>query len=97
MPLPGEGQVAEFDREAARNVVRCVVLAADSEIRRAPVPFSSVRNPDGSRQAETQSERETRLVRTAVMHLLEQGLVVLPPDIAEMLDDWIPLERAGTD
>lgn len=74
--------MAEFDREAARNVVRCAVLAADGEVRRRP---------------ETQSERETRLVRTAVMHLLEQGLVVLPPDIAEMLDGWIPLERAGTD
>lgn len=89
--------MVEFDREAARNVVRCAVLAAQGEVSRKPVPFSSIRNPDGSRQPETQNECETRLVRTAVMHLLEQGLVVLPPDIMELLDGWIPLERAGTD
>jgi hypothetical protein len=97
MPLPDEGQVAEFNREAARNVVRCAVLAAEVEAGRRPVPRSSVRNPDGSQQDETRSECDTRLVRTAVLHLLEQGLVVLPPDIAEMLNDWIPLTRAGTD
>jgi hypothetical protein len=62
-----------------------------------PGPPSSIRNPDGSVQGETLHEYTVRIVRTAVMHLLEQGLVVFPPDIAETLDDWIPAERVGRD
>jgi hypothetical protein len=62
-----------------------------------PVPYSSVRNPDGTRQHETPAEHDNRIVRTAVLHLLEQNLVVFPPDIKETLDDWIPAERVGRD
>jgi hypothetical protein len=96
MPLPPEGRVAEFDRETAENVVRAAMLAANTEAVK-PRPVSRVRNPDGSAQGETMAEHDSRIVRTAVMHLLEQNLVVFPPDIAETLDGWIPAERAGND
>jgi hypothetical protein len=96
MPLPAEGQVAEFDRDHAANVVRAASMAA-SITALGPVPVSSVRNPDGSAQRETLVEHDERIVRIAVMHLLEQGLVVFPPDIAVMLNDWIPAERIGKD
>jgi hypothetical protein len=88
--------MAEFDRAAAADVIRAANFAASAEDMK-PVPVSSVRNPDGSPQRETLAEHDNRIVRTAVMHLLEQGLVVFPPDIAELLDDWIPAERVGTD
>jgi hypothetical protein len=97
MPLPDDGQVAEFDHDVAGNVVRAAAMAASSEALRIPTPFSSIRNPDGSLQNETQAEHDGRIVRTAVMHLLEQNLVVFPPDIEETLDDWIPAERVGRD
>ena len=38
-----------------------------------------------------------RIVRTALFHLLEQNLVIFPDDIAETLNNWIPVERVGTD
>lgn len=97
MPLPPDGQVAEFDREVAANVVRAASMAASVEALRVPAPLSSIRNPDGSLQNETQAEHDSRIVRTAVLHLLEQNLVVLPPDIEQTLDDWIPAERVGKD
>lgn len=97
MPLPPEGQVAEFDRQVAEDVIRAARFAADGEVSCKPVPFSSVRNPDGSRQSETQSERDNRMVRAAVLHLLEQNLVVFPPDIRQTLDGRIPVDRVGKD
>jgi hypothetical protein len=97
VPLPPEGQVAEFDRDVAASVLRVAIFAADGEALRVPAPLSSIRNPDGSLQNETRSERDNRLVRAAVLHLLEQNLVVFPCDIRETLDDWIPVERVGRD
>lgn len=93
--IDGSG-MAEFDRAVAADVIRAASMAA-SMASSGPAPVSSVRNPDGSLQPETVAEHDNRIVRTAVMHLLEQGLVVFPPDITEMLDDWIPAERVGTD
>jgi hypothetical protein len=88
--------MAEFDRAVAADVIRAANFAASAEGMK-PVSVSSVCNPDGSPQRETPVEHDSRIVRTAVMHLLEQGLVVFPPDIAGLLDDWIPAERVGTD
>lgn len=97
MPLPADGQVTEFDREVAADVLRAATIAASGEALRVPVPLSRIRNPDGSRQNETQAEHDDRVVRAAVLHLLEQNLVVFPDDIRETLEDWIPAERAGRD
>lgn len=96
MPLPPFGQVAEFNRENAENVLRVAMHAAGGAAMR-PGPPSSVRNPDGSQQGETMAERDNRIVRTAFMHLLEQNLIVLPADIEQTLDGWIPLDRVGKD
>lgn len=97
MPLPLEGQVTPFDRAVFKDVLRAALFAADGEALRVPTPLSSIRNPDGSLQNETGHEHTARLVRTALLHLLEQNLVVFPPDIKATLDDWIPAERVGTD
>jgi hypothetical protein len=94
--LPSDGEVIEFDRAHAQEAVRVATMAASMESMR-PAPVSRVRNPDGSAQGETMAEHDDRIVRTAVMHLLEQGLVVFPDDIAGMLDGWIPAERVGRD
>lgn len=96
MPLPSEGQVAEFDRETAANVIRAASMAASMESLKV-TPASHVPAPDGRIQSETMAEHDERIVRTAVMHLLEQNLVVFPPDIAETLDGWIPADRVGSD
>jgi len=93
--MDGSG-MAEFDRDAAGFVVLVATLAAGLEATK-PTPASHVPNPDGGIQSETLAERDSRIVKTAVMHLLEQGLVVFPPDIAELLDDFIPAERVGHD
>jgi hypothetical protein len=97
VPLPPDGQVAEFDRGIAEAVLRAACFAADGEISRKPVSFSSVRNPDGLWQPETASERDSRMIRAAVFHLLEQNLVEFPADIKETLNDWIPTDRVGKD
>jgi hypothetical protein len=94
--LPPEGQVAEFDRETAENVVRAAAMAASLESLKVP-PASHVPAPNGGIQSETMAEHDGRIVKTAIMHLLEQNLVVFPADIRETLDDWIPAERVGHD
>jgi hypothetical protein len=93
--MDGSG-MAEFDREAAGFVVRVASMAAGLEATKVP-PASHVPTPDGGIQSETMAEHDSRIVKTAVMHLLEQGLVVLPENIGEMLDDFIPAERVGHD
>lgn len=97
MPLPPDGQVAEFDRGVFQDVLRAAMFAADGEALRFPAPRSRIRNPDGSLQNETGHEHTARIVRTVLLHLLEQNLVVFPPDIKETLDGWIPAERVGKD
>jgi hypothetical protein len=93
--MDGSG-MAEFDREAAGFVVRVASMAAGLEAMK-PRPVSRVRTPSGAAQGETLAEHDSRIVKTAVMHLLEQGLVVLPENIGELLDDFIPAERVGHD
>lgn len=97
MPLPPEGEVTPFDRAIFADVLRAAGMAASFEAGRIPTPLSSVRNPDGSVQAETLAERDARLLRTALLHLFEQNLVVFPGDIVDTLDGWIPVSRIGTD
>lgn len=97
MPLPPDGQVAEFDRDVFKDVFRAAMFAADGEALRVPAPLSRIRNPDGSLQNETGHERTARIVRTVLLHLLEQNLVVFPGDIVDTLDGWVPAERVGTD
>jgi hypothetical protein len=96
MSLPPFGQVAEFDRQAAEAVVRIAAFAADAEAMREG-PVSRVPGPAGLPQRETPAEKTARVVRTALLHLLEQRLVVLPDDIGTTLDGYIPLDRVGKD
>ena len=78
--------------ETAEAVVSVAVFAADCEALN-PAPLSSVPNPDGSRQRETNAEFTRRIVRTGILHLIEQGLLVFPDDIAERLEQPIPMAR----
>jgi len=79
-----------YDREMAETVLRYAVMAADMEALE-PRPVSKIRNPDGSVQGETGAEFTRRLVRAAVLHLLENGLVVLAPDAEERMEQGIPM------
>lgn len=79
--------------DLTQEIVHIGVLAADMEALRQPVPFSSVRNPDGSRQHETPAEHTRRLVGTAIRHLLEQGLLAVTPDAEERMNQGIPIQR----
>ena len=83
---------AEFDQETAHNLVRMASYAVDAEARK-PRPVSRVRNPDGSEQGETAVEFTGRLTETAVLYLLEMGLLVIPEDIGERLEQFFPMER----
>jgi hypothetical protein len=83
---------AQFDQGMAHNLVRMASHAVDSEVRK-PTPVSRVRNPDGSEQGETAAEFTARLTETAVLYLLEMGLLVIPEDIGERLEQFFPLER----
>jgi hypothetical protein len=74
------------------SILRFAVFAAESEAMKPP-PLSAVPDLDGSPQYETPAERTQRLVHAAVLHLIEQGLLVIPDDIDERLDRWIPLSR----
>lgn len=66
-------------------------IAADHELLNKPMPRSSVPNPDGSPQFETPAERTRRIIATAVTHLVDVGLLTVPDDIGERLEQPIPL------
>ena len=81
---------ATHDPDLTEDILRSAVRAADMEAFKA-APASSVRNPDGSAQRETQAEFTRRIVRAAVTHLLDQGLLTVSDDAAERLDAGIPI------
>lgn len=83
---------AEFDQDAARDIIRWAMFAADAEAGR-PGPPSRIPNPDGSSQPETRAEFISRLTRTIVLYLLETGLLVIPDDISQRLEQYLPLQR----
>ena len=83
---------AQFDQDAARNIVRMAVFAADAEAMKPP-PVSRIRNPDGSAQSETRHEYTVRIAETAIMYVLEMSLVVMPDDIDTRLDRFLPAQR----
>lgn len=95
MTMPGDPfnwVNAEFDQDAAKDVIRMAVFAADEEAMK-PTPVSKIRNPDGGSQSETPHERTARITETVVMYLLEMGLLVLPEDIGSRLDQYLPVQR----
>jgi hypothetical protein len=85
-------QTRTYDHELADHVIRFGVLAADSEARK-PGPASTVPNPDGSMQRETEAENSQRVIGAAITCLLEQGLLMIPDDAAERMDAGIPLDH----
>lgn len=89
--MPSES--TQPDEGLLEDVLRAAFFAADFEAME-PRPVSSVRNPDGSPQQETNAEFTRRVVRTAVLHLLEQGLLVVADDAAGRLENGILMKRA---
>jgi|SRR5450755_2603461 len=77
-----------------RAILRLACGAVDYELLCTPTPVSSIRNPDGSPQGETGAERTRRIVETAIMYAVENGLLVMPIDITNLLDDYFPAQRA---
>jgi hypothetical protein len=80
-----------YDPELAREVIHFGVLAADMEALR-PRPVSSVPNPDGSAQFETNAEYTRRIIGCAILHLIKVGLLVIPEDAREKMERGIPLD-----
>jgi hypothetical protein len=80
-----------YDPELAGQIIHYGVLAADMEALKL-TPASSVRNPDGSAQYETGAERTRRIIGCAVTHLLNVGLLVIPDDAREKMEQGIPLD-----
>jgi hypothetical protein len=74
--------------ELLDEVIRMAVMAADMEAL-GPVPRSSVRNPDGSIQGETEAERTRRLVNAAIRHSVKSGLLMVAPDAEARLEGGI--------
>jgi hypothetical protein len=85
-------ELVTTDPETAAAFLRVAMFAADSEALDAAPP-SSIHGPDGRPQRETPAEFTRRIVGAGVMHLVEQGLLVVPGDIAERLEGRIPLRR----
>lgn len=80
----------EFDQDMADEILRLAVMSADMEALK-PRPVSSVPNPDGSAQYETASDYTRRIVRAAILAMLEQGLLVIPADAEERMERGIPV------
>jgi hypothetical protein len=85
MPDPAE-------RDILADVIHLGVLAADMEAL-GPQRFSSVRNPDGSAQPETHAEHTRRIIGAAIRHLVAAGLLAVPENAADLMEDGIPPGR----
>jgi len=81
------------DLDPAAGLVRIAVFAADFEAMK-PRPASKVPDPNGLVQGETAAEFTRRIIEAGVMHLIEQGLLVIPGDITARLNGPILLQRA---
>jgi hypothetical protein len=83
---------AEFDKERTKYLIQAAVFAVDDEVSKPP-PWSNVPGPGGEPQHETGAEFIRRITGTAIMYLLEMGLLVIPDDAGERLDDYLPAQR----
>lgn len=92
-PLGEFPRVAVPDDVAASLVYFAAFAASHESLKTGPP--SKIHNPDGSQQRETQQEFVTRVVTAGVLHLIEVGLLTVPDDIAERLDDYLPMSRDG--
>jgi hypothetical protein len=90
--FPDQWSNAEFDREKAGELIQSAMFAVGDEAMKRP-PVSRVRAPGGGQQLETSAERDRRIVGTAVLYLLEMGLLAIPDDAEHRLDDYLPLQR----
>lgn len=79
------------ERDLMDEIIRTGVIAADMEMLNTPPPLSSIRNPDGSLQYETQAERTRRLVNVAIRHVVDNGLLVVAPDAEERFEQGISI------
>jgi hypothetical protein len=79
-----------YDQELAREVIRFGMFAADTEALK-PRPVSRVPGPDGGPQGETAAEFTRRIVGKTITHLLDNGLLAIPEDARDRLDEGIPL------
>ena len=76
MPAPGDKPTGttEVSPDQVADLVRYAVQAAEDEAQGNPPP-------DG----ETPGGYTRRLVTAAVLHLAEQGLLLIPPDLEQRL------------
>ena len=86
-PAPGGTPTAttgmtEVNPDQAATLIHYAVQAADGEAQLNPPP-------DG----ETPGDYTRRLVTAAVLHLVEQGLLVIPTDLERRIAEPIPADR----
>ena len=62
-------------------IIRIGAMAADHELLNKPAPMR-----------ETEAERTRRIIATALKRLVNAGLLTVPDDIAERLEQPIPLD-----
>lgn len=93
MTMPGIPPRQEVTETLAAIIHACD-FAVDYELLRQPTPVSSIRGPGGLPQPETGAERSHRTVETAIMYAIENGLLVVPEDVAERFEGYLPVQRA---
>jgi hypothetical protein len=81
-PTPTTTGMTEVSPDQAATLIRYAVQAADGEAQLYPPP-------DG----ETPGDYTCRLVTAAVLHLVEQGLLVIPADLERRIAEPIPADR----
>jgi hypothetical protein len=74
--------MTEVNPDQAATLIHYAVQAADGEAQLNPPP-------DG----ETPGDYTRRLVTAAVLHLIEQGLLVIPTDLERRIAEPIPADR----
>jgi hypothetical protein len=90
-PAPGDTPTAtttgltEVSPDQAATLIHYAVQAADGEAQLNPPP-------DG----ETPGDYTRRLVTAAVLHLVEQGLLVIPTDLERRIAEPIPADRQAS-
>lgn len=74
------------------TIIHIGVLSADIVMVDAwDGQVSRIKNPDGSSQRLTESEKTSLAVTTAVRHLVNVGLLIVPAAAVDILEQGVPV------
>lgn len=77
----------QTDPRIAKQLIDLAVMVVEEEEGNYGPP---------SRPQESPAQSTRRIVETAVMHLIEQGLLVVPEDIEQRFDGSVRISREGS-